>query len=752
MKQLKLLLFGIFLSSYHTIAQTLSDTEAKATWNELQKQPLTAQSFRKACDLIQDTGKSNLNLSYAWLKDYIPKVQAAGQWQWAHMLLMAWARAKESFGVFDESGILYQKTLRNAPLNSEQYREALVGLVFLYNHWEKTDSSAKYLALGEASAKAANDRENLAFFYTLHAAYHIPPNDVKSRENFYRQAIKLTEGLKDKNAEFTARYNFVVNFLDENPAQQVAEAEALLELAKDSSLARRPRFYERSNFWFRNPIPTLYFYMLQQNLILADNSNANQFADLLNEVVIKPNLIPTQTPFFTTQMAFTKATIGQYKEAKNYLKQTQTLLQLPEKDIPFPNYFTAAGLVAEYEKRPQSALLYHRQALEKGSTAAFYFMPAPLYYAHALTLTGAFEKAKNILQTFDTLAHSRPYSATGLYYYQYLAELEKARGLLPQHLQHLQTYYTIKDSLTNLNRYRAIQQVLAKVGLREKEQQVVRLNKEKNARELQIKRERLLYGAIISMALLAIVFLMLYLRNRQIRNRQTLELKQAELEQLKKQRHIDLIKGIMEAEENERRKIADQLHDEVNSSLALVSLNVSSVLEKGLTDAHSEPKLTKAYEVLGNVSATIRNISHRLTPLLIERYGFSHALQDLADTVNLSGKLHLDTLVIGIEENPHYSISFLHDVFKIIQELIQNTLKHAQATEAFVEVVEQPNHTLSVMVEDNGLGLKPFPPSEGKGLSSIRAKVKYLGGKIEIQNAPNGGTLVVIEHLVPRSE
>ncbi|MEI7581630.1 ATP-binding protein [Runella sp.] len=752
MKRLSYTCLSTFFFSIATLfAQTLTEAEARTAWKTLQRQPLTEKSFRETCDLIQDTGKTNLNLSYEWLAEYVPRVQKEGKWEWAHMLLMAWARAKESFGIFEESAKLHQRALQNAPPNSQQYREALVGSVLLYNHWNKVDSSAKYLALGEAAAKAANDRENLSFLYTFHAAGRIPPNDFKSRENYYRQAIQLAEGLKNKNAEFTARYNFVVNFLEDNPAQQVAEAEALLKLAKDSTLAHRPRFYERSNFWFRNPIPSVYFYMLQQNLILADYTNANKFADLVDEVVIKPNLVPAQTPIFMTQMAFAKATIGEFTQAKAYLKQIRELLQVAEKDIPFPNYFTTAGLIAEHDKQPQKALSYHEQALNKGYTAAFYFVPPDMYYAHALTLNGAYEKAQKILQKFDLLAKNTPYSATGLYYYEYLAELQKAQNNLPRQIQSLQTYYTIKDSLTNLNRYRAIQQVLAKVGLREKEQQVIRLNEEKAAQERQIQRERLLYGALVSLAALAIVFLLLYLRNRQVRNRQAMALKQNELEQLEKQRHIDLMRGVLEAEESERRKIADQLHDDVNASLALVSLNVSSALEKGLSDQQSEPKLLKAHEVLGNVSSTIRNISHRLTPLLIERYGLRHALEDLSKTVNISEKLQLEIIIVGFEDKHRYSLSFLNEVYRIIQELLQNTVKHAQATQATVEVVEHENY-VSIMVEDNGIGISENKNEPGKGLSSIQAKVTYLNGEIEISSAAEGGTLVVIDRLSPPLE
>ena len=116
----------ILLSASTIVAQSPNDTEAKAAWKALQRQPLTEKSFREACDLIQDTGKTNLTLSYEWLVEYVPRMQKAGKWEWAHMLLMAWGRAKESFGLFEEAEKLHQRALQNAPQNSQQYREALV--------------------------------------------------------------------------------------------------------------------------------------------------------------------------------------------------------------------------------------------------------------------------------------------------------------------------------------------------------------------------------------------------------------------------------------------------------------------------------------------------------------------------------------------------------------------------------------------------------------------------------------------------
>jgi signal transduction histidine kinase len=101
---------------------------------------------------------------------------------------------------------------------------------------------------------------------------------------------------------------------------------------------------------------------------------------------------------------------------------------------------------------------------------------------------------------------------------------------------------------------------------------------------MQIRKERFFYILLIGFAGLIIILLVLYLRNRQARSRQQEALQQSKMEQFEKQRDIELMQGLMEAEENERRKIADQLHDEVSGMLALASLNISSTLEKGRQD------------------------------------------------------------------------------------------------------------------------------------------------------------------------
>jgi signal transduction histidine kinase len=322
--------------------------------------------------------------------------------------------------------------------------------------------------------------------------------------------------------------------------------------------------------------------------------------------------------------------------------------------------------------------------------------------------------------------------------------LFKKKGDYASFSNALDTYYTIKDSLTNINRYRAIMEIETKMRVHDKENRIKQLDQENKTREAELRRTRIFYGMFIGIAILIISLLAVVLRNRTLRSRQQVLLQKNKFEQREKEHRIEVMQGAIDAEENERHKIADQLHDETGSMLALASLNISSALERMQEDEQSKEKVGKAFEFVTGVSAAIRDISHRLTPLVIKKYGFKKAIKDMADSINLSGKLKVETIIIGFEEDDKYPVVLLNNLYRIIQELVHNILKHAKAANAMIEVVEHEKH-ISVMVEDDGIGIDNYALSKGKGLDSIQSKIAYLNGKMEIEKKKDKGTLIVIE-------
>jgi signal transduction histidine kinase len=210
--------------------------------------------------------------------------------------------------------------------------------------------------------------------------------------------------------------------------------------------------------------------------------------------------------------------------------------------------------------------------------------------------------------------------------------------------------------------------------------------------------------------------------------------KEAMLLQMNRQQKL-LTDTIVTVEEKERKALADRLHDEIGAMLSLTALQVNA----GNT--------ANASDLLRDISHTVRNISHQLTPVAMEKYGLRHAVEDMVQLANAAGSIHIELIIIGFEREKDLPPNFLHTVYRIVQELLQNILKHAGATNVLIQLVELEDGC-SLMAEDNGRGIDL--PQAGPGfLRSIQAKVAYLEGSMNVDSAPGKGAIVNIEFPLP---
>lgn len=333
------------------------------------------------------------------------------------------------------------------------------------------------------------------------------------------------------------------------------------------------------------------------------------------------------------------------------------------------------------------------------------------------------------------------YTAPGLYYYQYLAELRKAQVQTSQYVEAMNAYYKIKDSLISYNRYRTIQEVLIQMQVQEKEQQISLLNAKQARLQDDLRKERLFYGIVLAL-LIIIIILLVKMRRTKIKQQATLH--EHELSRLAHERELHEVQAVMAAEKRQRSVIAAELHNDVNSMLSLSILNVSSELEKAGPDEKRNERLQHVWDGLDQISRSIRELSHRLDAPSLAVTDFKLAIKQMVEMANGAGKLETELIVVGLDDSSKHSTILLADLHLIMQELFQNIVKHANASHALIEIVEHDNH-LSVMVEDNGTGFLPEQQTKGIGLKMIREKIKALRGTIEILPGSEQGTLIVID-------
>lgn len=211
----------------------------------------------------------------------------------------------------------------------------------------------------------------------------------------------------------------------------------------------------------------------------------------------------------------------------------------------------------------------------------------------------------------------------------------------------------------------------------------------------------------------------------------------------KSEQQKTLTETIVNVQEKERKIFADRLHDEIGAMLSVVALHLNSLKKSSIEK--SEDKLAEADQMLTQVANTVRTMSHQISPVTIDKIGFVKALESLVASINQTDKMYIELVCMGFEQTENYPTNYLNSIYRIIQELLQNIIKHAQATNAIIQLIEHED-IVAIMAEDNGLGLTPerLKNPKGSGMNSIFSKVNYLKGTIEIET-PGNGTLINIE-------
>lgn len=204
-------------------------------------------------------------------------------------------------------------------------------------------------------------------------------------------------------------------------------------------------------------------------------------------------------------------------------------------------------------------------------------------------------------------------------------------------------------------------------------------------------------------------------------------------------------KALIDTEAKERKKIADELHDIAGSMLSAAKLNISSIRENNLiADEEVKHKLQKTEDALNVVSGSVRNLSHALSPIMLHKIGFKKSIQNVADFYTSSGKLRIEVVVLGFNEYNSELENIYAVLYSITYEFLNNIVKHANASEAIIQLIEH-DESITMQVEDNGRGFAKENDKENtKGLNGIVSKINYFNGTIEFDSTPTG-LLISIE-------
>lgn len=285
---------------------------------------------------------------------------------------------------------------------------------------------------------------------------------------------------------------------------------------------------------------------------------------------------------------------------------------------------------------------------------------------------------------------------------------------------------------------------LIKYQTSEKELKI--LEQEKETLKQQAQKRQITIGLTATLFLGSIIAFLIYRNTKRKQHiaEQDRELQIQKTEKVLKEKEIETINAMVSGQEKERLRLAGELHDNLGSTLATVRMQIEN-LERNLTKVE-DPKalLNKTHSLVNEVYDKVRSISHERNSGVMAKDGLLPAVQKLARTVSNANSLTIDVQDFGLENRIANELEIT--IFRIIQELVTNIVKHAHATEANISLTQHDNE-LNIMVEDNGKGFiaEKFQDKDGMGLGSIERRIEHLDGAMEVDSTIGRGTSVSID-------
>ncbi|QMU27647.1 tetratricopeptide repeat-containing sensor histidine kinase [Adhaeribacter radiodurans] len=388
-----------------------------------------------------------------------------------------------------------------------------------------------------------------------------------------------------------------------------------------------------------------------------------------------------------------------YKRKKQYARAIQFGL----KGLHYAQKLSTPYDVADIKKRIGD--LY----LENGN-----FAKAKTFYLEAIELSEKI-KATEISATVYTSLH-KLYAATAdykpAYNYQTLAQ-------------------QYQDSILGEKQLKIINELEVKY-------QSLQKDKELAQQQLQLEKSRqyVIYsiGAFL-IALLVVLLLYLYFNYKG-------KIYHKQLKAVQQEKEIQVLQALMQGEEKERTRIARDLHDEVAGMLAAAKMHMNSLVLQA-QEIIQHKGYHQVVDLLDEASVSVRKTAHNLMPEVLMQHGLDKALCRFCN--NISNDKLLVVQYDSWGDIGRFAAEFELSVYRIVQELLNNTIKHAHATEAIVQLSYQGN-VLSITIEDYGVGINLNNLSEeGMGMHSLRSRVNALQGKIDVSSDVGQGVSVYLE-------
>jgi two-component system NarL family sensor kinase len=438
----------------------------------------------------------------------------------------------------------------------------------------------------------------------------------------------------------------------------------------------------------------------------------------------------------------------QLSQAMTYLNKVKPYIPDPVQVMVNSGYYLNRGQVHYLQEQYDSAFYFYKLAynIASGSNHNINTTASLYYLANSALKLGKLDSAKMYAEQNLILAEKNKAKIGKINALLNLADYNHATNNNSRAYDLLQQATALKDSLlleANLNQ---INTLAAIYESDKKEKEILELEKIKQKQSAEVKQQYIFTTVFIAstIALLILGYLgfINFKKNRQIATQEQL-LQNQKIAELEKDKQLATIEAMLKGQEEERSRIAKDLHDGLGGLLSGTKMSLIN-LKEPLDLTHENAGLfNKSLSMLDNAMGDLRKIAHNLMPEALVKFGLLEALRDFCDAIESSSGIKVLYQPLSTEGVLNNTSQIF--VYRIIQELVNNAVKYAEAKRIIVQLTLDKNKT-GITVEDDGRGfdINELSTSKGAGLANVRYRVQFLNGTIDILTSPGNGTSVNI--------
>ncbi|HMU46400.1 MAG TPA: sensor histidine kinase [Chitinophagaceae bacterium] len=345
----------------------------------------------------------------------------------------------------------------------------------------------------------------------------------------------------------------------------------------------------------------------------------------------------------------------------------------------------------------------------------------------AMNAKGDYQKAVKYLSISNKIAEKLKYPELQSNNYNELSLIAKKQGDFQQAYDFYMMRSALRDSLLGLEKTKQIEELNAKYEAVQKEQQIV---EQKN----KIRLQNYLFIGIAGLILFSALLIYSFYKRYKMRKESQLQ------SEIMKQQQI-AVKAVMEAEENERQRIAKDLHDGVGQMMSAAKMNLSAIeSEIQFTNKEQQQSFEKTIQLVDESCREVRNVSHIMMPNALLKNNLPDAIRDFINKIGYKS-LEIHFYSEGLDDRFDSNIETV--LYRVIQECVNNAIKHAKATTLDISLIRDKDG-ISGTIEDNGQGfdISGSRKLDGIGIKNITSRIEYLKGTVDFDSAPGRGTVV----------